>query len=656
MNTTQKPIAPGQSFAALGDDSRFRLLVEEVTDYAIYMIDVDGIVSSWNAGARRFKGYEAHEIIGQHFSRFYSEADKASGLPGRALKIAAETGRFESEGWRIRKDGSRFWASIVIDAIRAPSGDLVGFAKITRDLTERRLAAENLRRSEEQFSLLVQSVTDYAIYMLDSEGRVSNWNTGAERIKGYKSFEIIGQHFSRFYTAEDRAAGEPERGLKTAREQGRFEKEGWRLRKDGSRFFASVVIDAIRDNNGKVIGFAKITRDVTERRNQQIALDQAREALFQFQKLEAIGQLTGGIAHDFNNLLTAVLGSLELMRRRLPHDAKILALLDNAVQGAQRGVGLTQRMLAFARRQDLKLEAVSVPSLIRGMLDLAQRTLGPTYTLVTRFEPDLPLVKADANQLESAILNLILNARDAMPAGGEITIRAMAPARGNAPLPELSEGRYVSISVVDTGSGMDATTLARAVDPFFTTKGVGKGTGLGLSMVKGMAEQTGGRLILRSTPRIGTTAALWLPVADGMTQSEPVADRQTENGSTNRSLNILVVDDDQLVLMNTSAMLEEQGHRVFEAMSGTKALEIFRQEPHIDLVVTDQGMPQMTGTDLVAAIRTEHARMPVLLVTGYAELPNGSDRALPRLAKPFTQAQLAAAVDQALGAVAIPAE
>ena len=312
--------------ASSSGDSRYRMLVDAVTDYATYMLDPDGRISSWNPGARRLKGYEESEILGEHFSRFYTEADRQTGLPRRALEIAAREGKFEGEGWRCRKDGTRFWAYVVIDPIRDASGNLVGFAKVTRDLTERKLAEEALRQSEQQFRLLIQSVTDYAIYMLTPDGRVSSWNAGAERIKGYLPEEIIGEHFSRFYTEEDRQAGVPQTALETAAREGRFEKEGWRVRKDGSQFMASIVIDAIRAPDGKILGFAKITRDITERREAERALQEAREALFQSQKMDAVGQLTGGVAHDFNNLLMAVLGSLELVRKRLPADPKMMRL------------------------------------------------------------------------------------------------------------------------------------------------------------------------------------------------------------------------------------------------------------------------------------------------------------------------------------------
>jgi len=293
----------------------YELLIQAVVDYAIFMLDVEGRVASWNPGAERIKGYTAAEIIGQHFSRFYTEEERAAGMPDKVLRIAAETGRFSAEGWRRRKDGGHFWAMVVIDSIRQ-DGKLIGFAKITRDMTEQRAAQLAALESERRFRLLVQGVSDYAIYMLSPAGEVTNWNRGAERIKGYSASEIVGEHFSRFYTPEDTASGLPEKALNIARQQGRYEAEGWRQRKDGSRFWAGVVIDAIYDD-GKLVGFAKITRDLTERREAQIQLEQSREQLFQAQKMEAVGQLTGGLAHDFNNLLTGISGSLELLKMRI---------------------------------------------------------------------------------------------------------------------------------------------------------------------------------------------------------------------------------------------------------------------------------------------------------------------------------------------------
>jgi PAS domain S-box-containing protein len=630
------------------DGDRYRLLVDAITDYAVYMLDIDGRVASWNAGAQRIKGYEAHEILGQHFSCFYTAEDRALGVPVKALQTAAQEGRFEIEGWRVRKDGARFWAHVLIDPIHSPSGELIGFAKVTRDLTERRAAEESLRRGEEQFRLLVQGVTDYAIYMLDPTGHVSSWNAGAERIKGYAAAEILGQHFSRFYTDADRETGEPEKALRIAAAEGRSEKEGWRQRKDGTRFWAHVVIDAIRGDYGEVIGFAKITRDITERREALQTLETARQALFQAQKLDAIGQLTGGIAHDFNNLLMAVMGSLELLRKRLPPDPKAAVLLENAMQGAQRGATLTQRMLAFARKQDLRLEGVDIAGLVCGMTGLIERSIGPSVQIRTRIAIGLGPALTDANQLEMALLNLAVNARDAMPNGGTLTIEASDEIVGEVREQGLPAGAYVRLSVIDEGEGMDEQTLARATEPFFTTKGIGKGTGLGLPMVHGLAEQSGGRLVLHSAPAKGTRIELWLPRAQAV-GVEPALEQTLRSAAPGRILTVLAVDDDALVLTNTAAMLEDLGHRVLAAASAAEAMVLLsRKIP--DLVITDFAMPQVTGLQLAEEIRACYPTMPVVLATGYAELPRGAGEGLLRLAKPYGQAELAQILQEAFPA------
>ena len=495
-----------------------------------------------------------------------------------------------------------------------------------------------------RYRLLVEAVTDYAIYMLDINGMVTSWNPGARRVKGYEEAEIRGQHFSRFYTEEDRHAGLPARALAMAAGEGKFEGEGWRVRKDGTRFWASVIIDPIRDPSHNLVGYAKITRDLTEGREAQLVLEKARQTLYHAQKMEAVGQLTGGIAHDFNNLLTAILGSLEIARRRIA-DPSLTRLIDNAIRGAQRGATLTQRMLAFARRQELNLQAVDIPALIRGMTELLERSLGPSVMLETRFPLALQWVTADPNQLEMALLNLVVNARDAMPEGGPIILAARpetVPAGG-----KLAPGAYVCLSVVDNGEGMDETTLERAMDPFFTTKEVGKGTGLGLPMVLGVAEQSGGQLVLRSRKGEGTTAELWLPVAPktGTAGSTGPADHASP---PSRPLTVLVVDDDSLVLTNMAAMLEDLGHRVFQANSARQALAILRREAAIELVITDQAMPQMTGVQLIGEIKMGWPDLPAILATGYAELPKETDPLLRRLAKPFLQSDLMRAVNDAM--------
>jgi len=640
MQPLDEPAVPAN------DEHRYRILIDAIADYAIYMLDPNGVVTSWNYGAQRFKGYKPAEIIGHNFSRFYTDEDRAAGLPERALHTAATEGRFESEGWRVRKDGGQFWAHVVIDRIASPAGELIGFAKITRDLTERRAAEQALKRSEEDFSLLVKSVTDYAIYRLDPSGRVASWNLGAQRIKGYAPEEIIGEHFSKFYTDADRQAGLPNRGLTIAAREGRFETEGWRVRKDGTQFAAHVVIDAIHDDAGLLLGFAKITRDVTDARRAQSELEQAREALFQSQKMEAIGQLTGGVAHDFNNLLMAVLGSLELVQKRITGDPAVLRLIDNAVQGARRGATLTQRMLAFASRQELNRESVDLPRLVLNMAGLLERSLGLSVSIETRFSIGLAPVLTDPNQLESAILNLVVNARDAMPNGGSIVIAARKADIGEGEIDRLPAGAYICLSVTDSGDGMDDETLAHAVEPFFTTKGVGKGTGLGLSMVHGFAQQSGGTLRILSQLGLGTTMEIWLPVAEAAPATPPLVTPDIPEPARRR-LTILAVDDDELVLMNTVAMLEEFGHTVVQAAGGGQALEILAGDQTIQLMVTDQAMPGMTGMQLAQRVRETRPDLPIVLATGFAQLPADATPSLPRLSKPFTMSELARVVEQA---------
>src|SRR5215470_9469480 len=322
-------------------ERRFRLLVQAVKDCAIYMLDPSGVIVNWNSGAERLKGYSAAEIVGQHFSKFYSRDDRMAGLPARVLEAAARNGHYEEEGWRVRKDGGRFWAAVEIDAIRDENNKLIGFAKVTRDITERQVAQQTLRETARQFQTLIGGVTDYALFMLDPNGLVVNWNAGAERIKGYSADEIVGQHFSRFYTDRDRAAGLPARALHTAAQEGRYEAEGWRVRKDGSLFWANAIIDRITDEKGDVVGFANITRDITERRNAQLALQEAQAQRAQAQKMEALGQLTGGVAHDFNNLLMIVGGHVQTLKKMLAGDKKGQRAAEAIELAAKRGAALS---------------------------------------------------------------------------------------------------------------------------------------------------------------------------------------------------------------------------------------------------------------------------------------------------------------------------
>jgi PAS domain S-box-containing protein len=402
--------------ALLESERRFRLLVDGVTDYAIYMLDPSGVVTNWNAGAERLKGYAARDIVGQHFSKFYTAEDRASGMPARVLNTAAVNGRFEGEGWRVRKDGSRFWAHVVVDAIRDSKGKLIGFAKVTRDISERRAAQEALRESERHLRLLIDGVRDYALFMLDPNGLVATWNSGAQRIKGYEPHEIIGSHFSRFYVEDDRASGLPARALATAEREGRFEVEGWRVRKDGSVFWAHVIIDRIRDVSGKTVGFAKITRDITERRNAQLALEEAQARASQAQKMEALGHLTGGVAHDFNNLLMVISGQNHALKRLTqdnPKGQRAAQAIDAAVQ---RGASLTRQLLTFARRQTLSPRPIDVAEHIANFKTMLAGTM-PELTILVTVPPGTWPVTADPNEMELSLLNLAINARDAMPGG-----------------------------------------------------------------------------------------------------------------------------------------------------------------------------------------------------------------------------------------------
>jgi nitrogen-specific signal transduction histidine kinase/CheY-like chemotaxis protein len=374
------------------------------------------------------------------------------------------------------------------------------------------------------------------------------------------------------------------------------------------------------------------------------AREKAQEQLRQAQKMETIGQLTGGVAHDFNNLLMAVMGNLDLLRKRMPNDPRLHRLVDGALQGAERGASLTQRLLAFARQQDLRAVPVDLRTLLQGMLDLLRRSLGPRVLLELDVPPGLPPASIDPNQLELAILNLAINARDAMPDGGSIEIKVAEYQAANDPA--LKNGNYLRVSVVDTGTGMTPEILKRAVEPFFSSKPLGKGTGLGLSMVHGLAVQLGGALQLSSTVGKGTVATLVLPVATAAPRTEAKASSPQRG---NRSAVILFVDDDPLIAMSTTEMLEDLGHRVIGANSGSRALDIVKSGQQIDLMMTDHVMPGMTGVELAAASREVRPSLPILLATGYAELPEGAQLDLPRLTKPYHQDQLRDRLDQLLG-------
>lgn len=613
----------GLHLAALSESQRFELLVSSVKDYAIYMLDPSGIVVSWNAGAQRFKGYTADEVIGQHFSLFYLKDDDESGLPARALRISAEKGTFEAEGWRVRKDGTRFWASVVIDPIRDQNGLLLGFAKVTRDISERRVAQEALRKSEEQFRLLVQGVTDYAIYMLSPEGTVVSWNAGAERIKGYRSHEIIGQHFSRFYTDEDNASGAPEATLATAEREGRVEREGLRVRKDGSQFWAHVIVDAIRSDAGDLIGFAKVTRDVTDRKKAAADLHQANQALAHSQKMEAIGQLTGGVAHDFNNLLSVLSNGLQVLasQSRTHLDVKMIQTMQRAVD---RGASLTQQLLSFARQQPLKTEKLDLNALIREFEPMLERVITKSVRCELRLHPRKSSVLLDATRFEAALLNLLANARDAMPDGGDIIVstelvelgveldRGLGTKVDKGMVGELPPGAYVKVAVSDTGEGMSSEVAKRALEPFFTTKEVGRGTGLGLSQVYGFITQSGGDIAIVSAEGKGTTIELYLPLIEEVPDT---ADVYTEQMSVET---VLLVEDEPDLLSAASALFQSIGYEVLSASNAPEAIEILKTSRAINILFSDIVLTLgMSGIELARMVRKDFPSIKIVLASGY---------------------------------------
>ncbi|WP_068876437.1 MULTISPECIES: PAS domain-containing sensor histidine kinase [unclassified Phenylobacterium] len=621
-------------------------LVDAVSDYAIYMLDPQGSVTSWNTGARRLKGYAEAEIRGRPFSQFFTPEDRAAGMPQDILDRAARDGRVEVEGWRLRKDGSRFWTQGTIHAVREPGGALIGFAKVTRDMTERKAAQEALAASERQFRLLVSGVVDYAIFMLDPAGIVTNWNAGAQNIKGYAVDEIVGRHFSVFYTEEDRAAGAPHRALATAAEQGRYEAEGWRVRKDGSLFWALAIIDAIKDETGALIGFAKITRDNTEKRRAELELQRAHEQLAQAQKLEALGKLTGGVAHDFNNLLMVVSGQAQLLRRKVGEDARALRALDAIEASARRGEDLTRALLSFSRRQRLVLSPTALPERADGLKELLSASLPPAVRLDLDLPEDLWPVTVDVGELELALLNLAVNARDAMPDGGSLSIGAANVTLDGSGPGDLA-GDFVAVSLQDTGTGIAPDILPRIFDPFFTTKDVDKGTGLGLSQVFGFAQQSGGHVTVDSDLGKGTCFTLYLPRADQAPRS--VADDAPLPPAS--SARILLVEDNPDVADVAARMLEELGHEVRTVSSGTAALGALGAGEAPDLIFSDIVMAgDPDGLGLARRVREAFPHVPILLATGYSEAAARIGDEFPILRKPYKLAELSRALSEQLAA------
>jgi PAS domain S-box-containing protein len=492
---------------------------------------------------------------------------------------------------------------------------------------------------EHRFQLLVEAVVDYAIFLLDTEGKIASWNTGAERIKGYSAEEIIGSHFSVFYSLDDRERGVPQRSLKSAAEKGKFEAEGWRYRKDGSRFWASVVIDAVRSEKGELLGFAKVTRDATERKQFEQQLLQAREQLLQAQKMESIGQLTGGIAHDFNNLLTVILSGSQMLERLAQGNEQLLRVIGHIRHSVERGERLTRQLLAYSRRQSLKPELLDLSRALHIFSEGVLQTLRGNIELQIHIPDDLWPVEADPNELDLALINIALNARDAMQNGGMLRVRA----RNDFTSLDQASGakNYVAISISDTGIGMAPETLARATEPFYTTKPLGTGTGLGLSQAFGFAKQSGGNLQIDSVWGKGTTVTIHLPAAQSSRSNVPTSGKAND-------LTVLVVEDEVLVADMAKTILLSAGYNVELAHEAARALDILNNTK-VDVVFSDIVMPGgMTGLELARRLAQERPEIPVLLTTGYFRMPD-TDLVRHRvLRKPYDETALLAALEGVL--------
>jgi PAS domain S-box-containing protein len=491
----------------------------------------------------------------------------------------------------------------------------------------------DLFESERNFRLLVEGVADYALYMLSPTGVVTSWNIGGQRIKGYAPSEIIGQHFSRFYTEVDRANGKPLRALRIAREQGRYEEEGWRVRKDGTFFWASVIIDPIHED-GHFVGFAKITRDITERRETQLKLEQMHQQLAESQKLDALGQLTGGVAHDFNNLLMVISGSLHTLRKAVGDDPKYQRAI-SAIEGAtKRGASLTSQLLTFARRQSVNPQAVDVAERIDAVREVLDAAIGSSVALQFDNDRDVWPVMVDVAEFETALINLVVNARDAM-AGGVITISAHNVTPGG----EAGTGGQVAISVEDTGAGIAPDILGKIFDPFFTTKPIGKGTGLGLSQVHGFAHQAGGTVKVASELGKGTRITILLPRKETAPEAEDANAVEIGGSGT-----VLLVEDNPEVASVSAGLLEQLGYTVRRVANAEAALRELELDG-IDLVFSDIVMPgKMDGLGLARHLKAVRPRLPILLASGYSDAALSVRGDFPILRKPYEIHELSQAI------------
>jgi PAS domain S-box-containing protein len=618
--------------------TRARDRVWAVSEDLFGVSNFEGYFLSVNPAWTTLLGWSEDEIKSLHVSELRHPDDAPAAIAARA-RLAQGVLNVRVENRFRHRDGSWRWISWTMTA----DDGLIYVAG--RHTTAEREAGEALRESDRQFRSLVAGVTDYALIMLDPSGTVASWNAGAERIKGYTAEEIVGRHFSEFYTADDRKSGLPNRALSIAAATGRFEAEAWRARKDGSLFWANVVIDAIHDEVGTLVGFAKITRDITERRNAQEALERAHQQLAQAQKMEALGQLTGGVAHDFNNLLMVVSGQAQALMRRLT-DEKNRRSLEAILTAASRGETLTRQLLTFARRQPQNPRTVHPGQTITAFRDVLSSSARGKIDLHIDVPPAVWPVSIDIPEFELALVNLVVNARDAMPEGGSISITGENVALRGSETVEGIKGEFVALTVSDAGIGIPPELLTKIFEPFFTTKSAGKGTGLGLSQAYGFAHQSGGAIAVRSKVGQGTHVTIYLPRSRA-----PVAvivPNETTGQSNGRGETILVVEDNPEVKSVAVTLLEQLNYRALAVENAKSALNVLATGTPIDLVFTDVMLPgELDGVALAQAITKRYPSIPVLLTSGYAKAMAGR-HGLPILRKPYQLAALAEAVRSTL--------
>ena len=626
-------LSPTPHDATLED--RFQLLIEAVVDYGIFILDPLGHVVSWNTGAEKLKGYSRQEIIGQHFSIFYPPEAVATGWPEEELRRARKDGRFEDEGWRLRKDGSRFWANVVITAIHDASGKLEGFVKVTRDLTERRQHEEELRASEERFRLLVESVRDYAVFMLDVDGTVRSWNAGAEALKGYTAAEIIGRHFSAFYTPEDQVEGKPAAELRAAKANGRVEDEGWRVRKDGTLFWANVVITAIYGRSGDLIGFAKVTRDMSERHRLE-KLERSSRRMSEFLAM---------LAHELRNPLAPIRNAVTVMQlETLPSPAlrNCRDIIDRQLTHMTR---LVDDLLDVGRlttgKIKLRREVLRAGEIIARGVETARPMIeARRHTLKVEL-PGQPLyINGDATRMSQILQNLLVNAAKYTPDGGHISVKA-----------EALDG-FAVISVSDNGRGIAAEDLENIFNLFMqgdNGRPDESGLGIGLTVARSLAELHGGRLDACSAgPGQGSTFMFRLPAV----QAAPAKDAAQDRPGQSDARRVMVVDDNRDAADSATAILRLLGHQVECAYSGPAAVEL-AQHFRPAVVLMDLAMPGMNGFETLRQMRsqpgTEHVFAIAMTGFGSGEDQRRTEAAGfdAHLTKPADLSALVALLDRA---------